>query len=188
GRFAGRAEHLAFAVALLWLLHALQVQCVTYIIQRGESMAGLFYLLMLYTVQRADAADPDEGVTWSRLGWYALAVLSLVLGWGSKEIMATAPGAVLLFDRIFLARSIRQMVRRRWLFYLIFLAVWGAPTYWHLTRAAASSAGIGFAIETLTPKTYALTEAGVLLYYLRIAVWPRGLAIDYQSWPWARTP
>jgi Flp pilus assembly protein TadD len=26
-----------------------------------------------------------------------------------------------------------------------------------------------------------------LLYYLRISVWPRGLAIDYQSWPWSRT-
>jgi Flp pilus assembly protein TadD len=42
-------------------------------------------------------------------------------------------------------------------------------------------------METLTPKTYALTEAGVLLYYLQLSVWPRGLAIDYQSWPWSRT-
>ena len=56
GRFEGRAAYLAFAVALLWLLHPLQVQCVTYVIQRGESMAGLFYLLMLYAMLRADAA------------------------------------------------------------------------------------------------------------------------------------
>ena len=38
----------------------------------------------------------------------------------------------------------------------------------------------------VTPKQYALTETGVILYYLRICVWPRGLAIDYQSWPWGR--
>jgi protein O-mannosyl-transferase len=209
GRFEGRAEYLAFAVALLWLLHPLQVQCVTYIIQRGESMAGLFYLLMLYAMQRANAVgaprhppvteDAGDGVPnavpverwyhvrWRTVPWYALAILSLILGWGSKEILATAPGAVIPFDRIFLAGSIREMIRRRWLFYLVFLTVWGGFTYWHLTRATGSSSGIGFGIEAVTPRTYALTEAGVLLYYLRIAVWPRGLAIDYQSWPWART-
>src|SRR5918993_1470138 len=47
-RFAVRAPYLAFAVALLWGLHPIQVQCVTYVIQRGESMAGLFYLFILY--------------------------------------------------------------------------------------------------------------------------------------------
>src|ERR671913_53795 len=47
-RFADRAPSLAFAVALLWTLHPIQVQCVTYVIQRGESMAGLFYLFILY--------------------------------------------------------------------------------------------------------------------------------------------
>ena len=45
-RFAGRyddhADYLAFAVALLWLVHPLQTQSVTYIIQRCVSMMGLF--------------------------------------------------------------------------------------------------------------------------------------------------
>src|SRR3954462_5463857 len=113
-RVEGRAAYLAFAVALLWMLHPLQVQCVTYVIQRGESMAGLFYLLILYAMQRADEAarqhvprnqdEVDYAESGSRrnsrlfrfsgraAGWYALAVLSLVLGFGSKEIMATAPG------------------------------------------------------------------------------------------------
>jgi len=186
-RFAGRAEYLAFAVALLWMLHPLQVQCVTYVIQRGESMAGLFYLLILYCMQRADAAGPGERYTWPRFGWYALAVLSLVLGFGSKEIMVTAPGAVLLFDRIFLAGSIRAMVRRRWLFHLLFVLVWAGFTGWHFHRAAEAAGGLGFKVEAVTKTQYALTETGVLLYYLRVAVWPRGLAIDYQSWPWAHT-
>jgi tetratricopeptide (TPR) repeat protein len=186
-RFVGRAEYLAFAVALLWMLHPLQVQCVTYVIQRGEAMAGLFYLLILYCMQRADAADPTERYTWSRFGWYSLAVGSLVLGFGSKEIMVTAPGAVLLFDRIFLAGSIREMVRRRWLFHLVFILVWGAFTGWHFMRAAEAAGGLGFKVAAVTKTQYALTETGVLLYYLRLAVWPRGMAIDYQSWPWAHT-
>lgn len=186
-RYVGRAPFLAFAVALLWMLHPLQVQCVTYIIQRGEAMAGLFYLLVLYAMQRADAAADTAGLTGSRFGWYALSVVSLVLGFGSKEILVTAPGAVILFDRIFLARSVREMVRRRWPFYLVFLLVWGGLTGWHLVRASGVKSGLGFGMETVTPTQYALTESGVLLYYLKLSVWPRGLAIDYQGWPWAHT-
>jgi len=36
------------AVALIWTLHPLQTESVTYIIQRAESLMGLFYLLTLY--------------------------------------------------------------------------------------------------------------------------------------------
>jgi tetratricopeptide (TPR) repeat protein len=181
GRYADRAPCLAFGAALLWLLHPIQVQCVTYVIQRGESMAGLFYLLILYALVRAN----EDASRW-RVAWYALSVVSLVLGFGSKEILASAPAAVILFDRVFLSRSVRELVRRRWLYYLVLLLVWGAFTGWHLTRATQAQGGIGFNME-LTPKKYALTEAGVILYYLQISVWPRGLAIDYQSWPWSET-
>lgn len=186
-RFVGRAPYLAFAAALLWMVHPLQVQCVTYIIQRGESMAGLFYMLILYAMLRADESEVEEGYSWLRFGWYSLAVCSVVLGYASKEIMASVPGAVILFDRIFLARSIREMIRRRWIFYLFFLLTWAAFTAWHLTRADKTEGGIGFGMESITPTKYALTQSGVILYYLQISVWPRNLAIDYQSWPWWTT-
>ena len=101
-RFVGRAPYLAFAAALLWMVHPLQVQCVTYVIQRGESMAGLFYLLILYAMLRAEEVCDTEGFSWRCFGWYALAVVSLILGYTSKEIMASVPAAVILFDRIFL--------------------------------------------------------------------------------------
>jgi protein O-mannosyl-transferase len=39
---------LALAVALLWALHPLQTEAVTYISQRAESLMGLFYLYTLY--------------------------------------------------------------------------------------------------------------------------------------------
>lgn len=230
GCFEGRAPYLAFAVALLWMLHPLQVQCVTYVIQRGESMAGLFYMLILYAMLRADeegnpptqatiertsrpalrtdevgrsptqeeldyadvsesAADRDlgEGYNLRRFIWYFVAIASLVLGFASKEILATAPVAVVLFDRIFVAQSWRELIRRRWIFYLFFLSIAGAFVAWHLDRAAGSQGGIGFGMQTITKEQYAYTQAGVILYYLQLSVWPRGMAIDYQSWPWSNT-
>jgi hypothetical protein len=179
-RYVTRAERLAFAVALLWAVHPLQIQSVTYIIHRGESLAGLFYLLILYALVRGNASR-------HRGWWYTLAVVGLVLGCGTKEILVTAPVATILYDRVFLTKSFRRMVRRRWIFYLIFLLTWAAYMAYNLSRAVGVESGIGFGMENVTPKTYLFTQAGVIVYYLRLSVWPSGTAIDYQSWPWTRT-
>jgi hypothetical protein len=45
--FGRDALPLALAVALLWTLHPLQTEAVTYVIQRVESLMGLCYLLTL---------------------------------------------------------------------------------------------------------------------------------------------
>src|SRR5271170_509528 len=39
---------LGLAITLLWILHPLQTESVTYVVQRAESLMGLFYLLTLY--------------------------------------------------------------------------------------------------------------------------------------------
>jgi len=77
-RFAPSATGLALAIALLWLVHPLQTQAVTYIIQRTESLAGLFVLLTVYAVARG--ADSSRG--WP---WFVLAVFACLLGMGSKQ-------------------------------------------------------------------------------------------------------
>jgi hypothetical protein len=47
-RYGEAALPLAAVAALLWTLHPLQTESVTYISQRAESLMGLFYLLTLY--------------------------------------------------------------------------------------------------------------------------------------------
>jgi len=47
-RYGEAALPLAASAALLWTLHPLQTESVTYISQRAESLMGLFYLLTLY--------------------------------------------------------------------------------------------------------------------------------------------
>ncbi len=104
------AAYYAVAVALIWVVHPLHTESVTYIIQRAESMMGLFYLLTLYCMVR--------GATSSRPApWYAAAVVACALGMGSKEVMITAPVVALLFDRTFLASSFAGILRRRWRLY-----------------------------------------------------------------------
>jgi len=57
GWMDGDAVLIGFSAALLWTLHPLQTEAVTYVIQRAESLMGLFYLLTVYCFIRAVGAD-----------------------------------------------------------------------------------------------------------------------------------
>ncbi len=47
-RWGAAALPLASVIALLWAVHPLQTESVTYTVQRAESLVALFYLLTLY--------------------------------------------------------------------------------------------------------------------------------------------
>ncbi len=181
GRYENSAPYLAFAVALLWLVHPLQTQSVTYIIQRCESMMGLFYLFALYAWLR--------GATGGSRLWYPLSIGSFALCCGCKEVAVTLPPVLLIFDRIFLANSWRELIRERWLAYLGVLAVWGAALVPMIRMALGegTAGGIGFGVHTATPYQYLLTQSGVILHYIRLSLWPVGQSIDYIDWPIAKS-
>lgn len=172
---ATTANWLAWAVALIWLVHPLQSQAVSYIVQRMESMMALCYLAGLYCLLRG--ATSTRG--WV---WYAGTVLLFWTGIGTKEIIATAPLVMVAFDRIFLAGSWREVMRRRGVIYLIMIA----PLVLLLIHIApyfsSHNHAVGFGHPWITPWMYARTQAAVIIHYLRLAVWPDQLCLDY-CWP-----
>lgn len=171
----------AFAVTLLWLVHPLQTQSVTYVIQRGESMMGLFYLLTLYCVLRGATSSH------ARIAWYAAAIAACGLGNGSKAVIVTATLTVLIYDRVFLARSFAEIVRKRWMIYialagvtLIVLRLTGVAKG-VLAPETTGSKTVGFGYEGISPFEYLLTEAQIIPHYLKLSFWPLKQALDY-SW------
>jgi protein O-mannosyl-transferase len=176
--YAPKAGALALATALIWCVHPLQTQSVTYIIQRGESMASLFYLLTLYGVLRGAQAQTPSGFS----GWYAVAAAAYYSGLASKEIAVTIPVAVLLFDVALLSGSYREAWRRRRYLYLTLLAPQATVAlWWALTNPGNFSLLLGDSEKT-SALHYAISQPGVVLYYLRLALWPWPQAIDY-AWP-----
>ena len=176
-RFGAAANELALAVAVLWTVHPLQTESVTYVIQRTESLMGLFCLLTLYCFIRG-AESPRPHV------WYGLCVTACALGMASKEVMIAAPLIVLLYDWVFLTSSFREVWRQRTALYV------GLATTWLILAVLVATTprpGTGFGIEGLTPWDYLKTEAGVIVYYLRLGFWPHPLVIDYFDWPIARS-
>jgi tetratricopeptide (TPR) repeat protein len=178
-RFGRDAWWLALAVALLWTLHPLQTEAVTYIIQRVESLAGLFYLLTLYGFIRA-AESPRP------LGWQLGTIGACLLGMATKEVMATAPLLVLLYDRTFVAGTFREAWRRRRWLHLGLAATWlplaclVASTGWNRGGTAGIDVGVA-------PWAYWLTQFEAVTRYLGLAVWPHPLVFEYGT-SWVRHP
>jgi tetratricopeptide (TPR) repeat protein len=179
----------AFAVALLWTLHPLQTESVTYIVQRAESLMGLCYLLTLYCFIRGaedEKAAPPASVPWLGLSW-----LACLGGMATKEVMVSAPVLVFLYDRTFLSRTFAEAWRRRWRFYLALGATWillgclVASVGGNRDGTKGFGAGISW-------WGYALTQFPAIATYLRLSFWPRSQMLDYgvirirdlaQVWP-----
>jgi tetratricopeptide (TPR) repeat protein len=180
-RFGAVADELALAVAVIWTVHPLQTESVTYVIQRAESIMGLFYLLTLYGFIRG-AASPRPRL------WYGLCVAACALGMASKEVMVSAPLMVMLYDRAFVSGSFREAWRRRRPLYLGLSATWILQGFIVVSAGTFANASIMAQHEWgVTRWQYLLTEAGVILHYLRLAAWPYPLCFDYYGWPIAGT-
>jgi len=172
GAFGGAAEILAGVCALLWVLHPLQTGAVDYMIQRAETMMGLFYLLTLYCAIRG-MAGRREGL------WQIGAVVFCAVGMATKEVMVTAPIMVLVYDRVFAGRSFREIFARRWKLYAGLAATWVVLAL--IVSQGPRNQTAGFAIK-ITPLQYASGQCEVIMHYLRLAFWPHPLVLDY-NWP-----
>jgi tetratricopeptide (TPR) repeat protein len=171
---AGGSVPTALSVALLWAVHPLLTESVTYTIQRAESLMGLFYLLTLYCfIRGAGPGAPGKRV------WFPLCVCACLLGMATKEVMASAPLIVLLYDRTFLSGGFREAWRRRRWLYSCLASTWVVLALLiHSTGGRAATVGFSSGVS---PWTYALTQLPAVAHYLRLCFWPHPLIFDYGT-------
>lgn len=162
-------RRLAGVITLIWVVHPLLTESVTYVIQRTESMAGLFYLLTLYCFIRGANGRTSRA-------WYAAAIAACALGMTTKETMVTAPLLVLIYDRVFVARSWAEITALRRSLYFGLAATWLILVL--LVAAGPRSQTVGFALG-LGPVEYAMNQCPAIVNYLRLAFWPHPLILDY---------
>lgn len=167
-KFGEKSNFLAGAIAILWAVHPLQTQTVTYISQRTESLMALFFLLSLYCFIRG-----TEGRT--RL-WNSLAVVACLLGALCKEVIATLPLVVFLYDRTFIAGTFRAALRQRWRFYGFLSMSW---LLLGSLLVGVSKRGVGFDLG-VSSFQYALTQTKAVVHYLSLCVWPYPLIFDHS--------
>jgi tetratricopeptide (TPR) repeat protein len=172
-RFGESSFALSLIVALVWMVHPLQTQAVTYIIQRCESLMGMFYLLTLYCTIRSFDSEKKRV-------WYAAAVAACAAGMMSKQVMATAPLVVLLYDVMFSSKTVKEAMRKRWPLYVGLSGTWVILAVTTILSPVNETAG--FSVKAISPLRYFVLEFEVIVHYLRLSFWPDPLVLDYR-WP-----
>lgn len=178
GALGARGEGLAFATVLLWLVHPLNTQAVTYVIQRGESLASMWLAAALYAFVRGVQAPPRAR------RWHALVVGCWLAALATKEIAVVLPALILACDILLISGSLAGCLRRhRELYAALAVPVAAALVLAPILRPGTLTGLLTGDAQDVTRWQYAATQAGVLLRYLRLAVWPLGLSLDHELQP-----
>ena len=159
---------IALLAALIFVAHPIQVQSVTYIVQRMTSLATLFYLCALVGYILGRMAKNG----WLRAGLWLTALCSWLLALGSKEIAALLPFTILLYELYFF-QDLRLRYKWRGLSLLVlglmsFVAltlVWLGADPWHYIQAS-------YAHRDFTLGQRVLTEFRVIIMYLGLLLAP----------------
>lgn len=200
--YSEHAWPLALVIAGLWLLHPLQTESVTYVVQRAESLMGLFFLLTLYCFVRGvspvvgGVLPPDSAASNQSghktpptqdhtRGWFILSFLSCLLGVGTKEVTVLAPVLVFLYDRTFVSGSFRAAWQRHRGWHLLLATTW-LPLAWLVLGTGGNRGGtMGFDVASSLVGSW-LTQFEAVTRYLWLAFWPHPLVFDYGTIPPAR--
>lgn len=166
-KYGNQRFGVAWAAAMLWAVHPININAVTYIVQRMTSMAGMFGLLSLNCWLPARKSF-REGWNWQFLGWSGGGILFWVLGLLSKENLILLP-LLILVTEVFLFR--RGEFRVPWRFLLVFAALgiawlvyFDLLDFWRLLG--------GYARRDFTLKERLLTQGRVLWHYISLFVYP----------------
>ncbi|MHB8883207.1 MAG: tetratricopeptide repeat protein [Thermodesulfovibrionales bacterium] len=171
----------AFSSGLIFLVHPVETQAVSYVTQRFTSLAAFFYLAAVVSYLGARwRIERSPGLFISYL-LYGLSVLSCILAMKTKEISFTAPFMLLAFEYLLFTGSIFS--GRRYFFLIPFVATLViiplsllGPEFW-LT-------GYGRGVDEITRRDklfdlyrrstgeYLLTQFRVIVIYLRLLLLP----------------
>jgi protein O-mannosyl-transferase len=174
-----KSDVLALLASAIWAAHPLNTTVVTYTVHRYESSAALGMLGALYCFQRALEFGRNAA------HWRIASLIGAALACASKEVSVALPFLLLAYDRCFAAGTFRSALRLRYQYHLASFATLGiVALLWRLGEKYPTQ---GFGMPDLTPLDYARSQPGVIVHYLRLALWPDALCFDYFDWPVARS-
>jgi tetratricopeptide (TPR) repeat protein len=172
---------LPFFAAFIWLVHPIQTQSVSYIVQRMNSMATLFYVLSMLLYARARFSEKKS----KQILLFSAAGVSGILSMGSKEIAATLPFFIFLYEWYFFQDMSREWLKKHLavlagvfiLLALIALIFLGSNPLEVISAAYTN--------QHLTMGERGLSQFRVVIFYISLLLWPHPsrLSLDHNIRP-----
>ncbi|MFO8048886.1 MAG: tetratricopeptide repeat protein, partial [Desulfosudaceae bacterium] len=172
----GERPLLPFFAAALWLVNPVHIQSVTYIVQRMTSLATLFYLLSLYLYIQGRLIRgrqlSRQRRPWRTMALFGLSALSWLLALGSKEIAATLPVMILLYEWFFFQNLSRQFLKQQLKWILVAGLLILAVSLAFLGQAPLETVLDKYDQQPFTMGERLLTQPRVICHYLSLLLLP----------------
>jgi hypothetical protein len=111
----GETKFVPLFTALIWLAHPLDTQSVTYIVQRMNSMAAMFFIMaMLFYVKARLSPEKTK-----RIVFFSVSFVAGLLAFGTKQNTVTLPFFILLFEWFFFQDLRVKISPRQWLWIIV---------------------------------------------------------------------
>jgi Flp pilus assembly protein TadD len=163
-----------FFTAFIWLVHPLQTQSVAYLVQRMNSLAAMFFVLslLLYVKFRQNT---ERRAKWPLLGG---CILAAILAFGSKEISATLPGYIILYEWYFFQGLSRQWAKRR-----VFILAGAAALMLAISLIYFGSDPFARILNDYNSRDFTLnqrvlTQFRIVILYISLLIWPQPLRLS----------
>ncbi|HZU24651.1 MAG TPA: tetratricopeptide repeat protein [Bryobacteraceae bacterium] len=167
-----RLNALSGFAALLFLVHPLNTESVSYVASRSETLSVFFFYLAfaLFLYRRREA-----------IGWGRAAIILVVFGAAvlTKEHAVVLAALLLLTDYWWNPPFSSEGIRRNWRLYAPMLAAAALGGFW-VARVLARATTAGFHVTGLTWYGYFFTECRAIWVYLLLYVLPLGQNIDHE--------
>ncbi len=175
-----RNAHLTAAItAVLWAINPLQIQSVTYIVQRMNSLATLFYLLafIAYILART-STRPGK-----RYALSGLCLLAAILAFGSKENSITLPLFILLYDLFFFQHLTLACLKKNMPLIVCLLLFAAGVCFWKFGVHLSDTFRAMYAPRDFTLAERLLTQPRIILFYLSLFFYPHPNRLNLEHDP-----
>jgi Tfp pilus assembly protein PilF len=165
---------ISFFTAFIWLVHPVQTQTVSYIVQRMNGMAAMFYILSLLSYVKARLSNSKGKKT----ALFLVCILSGMLSLGSKEIAATLPFFIFLYEWYFFQDVNLNWMKRNSIYFLCLLFIIGFAALFFLGGHPIKSILSTYNHRDFTLWQRVLTEFRVVIYYIGLILFPYPMRLN----------
>lgn len=171
-----------FFIALIFLVHPVQTQSVTYMVQRFTSLAALFTLVSLIAYFNFRTFS---GIQYKYL---LLSVISALLAFKTKENTATIPLMIILIEWLLFRRSGPSLIKKIIYVLPFFVLIAVIPlSFMNLHQLAERNLGsilsefkeTSYEAPHISRIQYLVTEFSVVVLYMRLLVFPVNQSMHY---------
>ena len=169
---------LPFVTALIFCLHPLNTDSVSYISSRSSVLATFFYIFSLYIFLNLFRPETEKKILKNRVILIIIALLGMYLSLASKLIAATLPVLMVFWYSIFIfsRNNLGDLWKKNWAYLLLFLL--GISTLFLMGDSWPYNAK-DQGLELYGNWPYFLIQLKVVVfYYLKLFIFPFNLNVD----------